>query len=63
VRDRRGRNVATRESAEDGHFEIDLPPGAYEITISSRGYKPHRRSVRIEGNGVSILNVDMREGH
>jgi hypothetical protein len=63
VRDRRGHNMATRQSAEDGHFEIDLPPGAYDVTISAHGYKPHRRSVRIAGNGVSILNVDMREGH
>ena len=61
VRDRRGRVVVTRESAEDGHFDIDLPPGSYEVTITSRGYRPHRRNVQISGNGVSILNVDMRE--
>lgn len=62
VRDRRGRTVATRDSAEDGHFELDLAPGAYEVTISAKGYRTHRRSVKIEGNGVNILNVDMREG-
>ena len=62
VRDRRGRTVANRDSADDGHFELDLPPGNYEVTISARGYRTHRRSVRVDGNGVSILNVDMREG-
>jgi Carboxypeptidase regulatory-like domain len=62
VRDRRGRSVATRDSAEDGHFELDLAPGAYDVTISAKGYRTHRRSVKVEANGVSILNVDMREG-
>jgi hypothetical protein len=61
VRDRRGKTVATRDSAEDGHFEIDLAPGAYEVMISAKGYRTHRRSVKVEGNGVSILNVDMPE--
>lgn len=61
VRDRRTKTVATRDSAEDGRFEIDLPPGAYEVMISAKGYRTHRRSVKVEGNGVSILNVDMRE--
>lgn len=61
VRDRRGKVVATRDSAEDGHFELDLPPGSYEVTISAKGYRTHRRSVKVEGNGVSILNVDMSE--
>jgi hypothetical protein len=61
VRDRRGRTVATRESADDGHFELELAPGAYDVTISAKGYRTHRRSVKVEANGVSILNVDMRE--
>jgi hypothetical protein len=62
VRDRRGRTVATQDSAEDGSFEIQLAPGSYEVTISAPGYRTHRRSMKIEVNGVSILNVDMREG-
>jgi hypothetical protein len=61
VRDRRGKTVDTRESAEDGHFEVDLPAGSYEVTISAKGYRTQRRAVKIEGNGVSILNVDMLE--
>jgi hypothetical protein len=61
VRDRRGRTAATRDSAADGSFEIDLLPGAYEVTISAKGYRTHQRSVKVEGNVVSILNVDMPE--
>lgn len=61
VRDRRGKAVGTRDSAEDGHFELELPPGSYAVTISAKGYRTHRRPINVEGNGVSILNVDMLE--
>jgi hypothetical protein len=61
VRDARGRNAASRESVDDGVFEIELPPGSYRVTISAAGYGAQSRSVQIEGNAVSILNVDMRE--
>jgi hypothetical protein len=61
VRDSHGRNAASRESADDGVFELELPPGSYRVTISAAGYDTHSRSVQIEGNAVSILNVDMHE--
>jgi hypothetical protein len=61
VRDQRGKTTASRESAADGAFEIELPPGSYRVTISAAGYDTHSRSVQIEGNAVSILNVDMHE--
>jgi hypothetical protein len=61
VRDQRGKTTASRESAADGVFEIELPPGSYRVTISAAGYDTHSRNVQIEGNAVSILNVDMHE--
>jgi len=61
VRDQRGKTAASRESSADGVFEIELPRGRYRVTISAPGYAPHNRSMQIEDNGVSILNVDMRE--
>jgi uncharacterized membrane protein len=49
------------ETSEQGEFEIELPPGRYRVTIRAQGYKPHTRSVKVEANGVAILNVDLRE--
>jgi hypothetical protein len=61
VRDARGKSVATRESHDDGSFEIELAKGSYRVTVSARGYKSHSREIKIQSNGVSIVNVDLRE--
>lgn len=44
-----------------GEFEIDLPPGDYEVTISVDGYQPQVRKIQIADEGVTILNVDLRQ--
>jgi hypothetical protein len=49
------------QSDEHGEFTLDLPPGDYEVTIEAAGLKPQTRKVKIEQNGVTILNVDMRK--
>ena len=49
------------QSDENGEFTLDLPPGEYEVTIEAAGVKPQTRKVKIEQNGVTILNVDMRK--
>jgi hypothetical protein len=49
------------QSDEHGEFTLDLPPGDYEVTIEADGVKPQTRKVKIEQNGVTILNVDMRK--
>ncbi len=46
----------------DGTFEVNVPPGHYGVVISARGHQEQRRSVRIEEQGVTVLNVDMRRG-
>jgi hypothetical protein len=43
-----------------GQFEIDLPPGDYEVTVEADGYRRQRTRIRIERDGVTILNVDLR---
>ena len=60
VRDTRGKLVQERDCSADGRFELELPPGQYKVTIESAGYKKHTQSMRIKGNGVSVLNADMR---
>lgn len=49
------------QSDEHGEFALDLPPGDYEVTIEATGVKPQTRKVKVEQNGVTILNVDMRK--
>ena len=44
----------------EGHFELDVPPGTYKVTIKAKGYKTQKRKVTVEPNGVSIINVDLR---
>jgi hypothetical protein len=46
---------------QDGHFEVDVAPGAYEVTITAPGYETQRRRVEVEKNGVTVLNVDLRK--
>jgi hypothetical protein len=46
--------------ADGGRFEIDVPPGRYRVTISAPGYQIQNRSVEVEENGVTLLNIDLR---
>jgi hypothetical protein len=69
VRSSRGKPLAARltiepggaEVASDarGDFQLDLPPGEYDVTITAQGFSPQTRKVRIDQDGVTILNVDM----
>jgi protocatechuate 3,4-dioxygenase beta subunit len=60
VRDNRGKLIQERDSDPDGRFELELPPGQYKVSIEAAGYKKHSQTMRIKGNGVSVLNADMR---
>lgn len=51
---------AQAETDPDGFFEVDVPPGSYEVLIEASGYQPQRRRVTVEDNGVTILNADLR---
>ena len=43
----------------DGSFQLDVPPGSYEITIDAPGYESQHRKVQVEAQGVVILNADL----
>jgi hypothetical protein len=60
VADARGKQVQTRSSGDDGRFEIELPPGQYKVSVEAPGFKKFTQTMRIKGNGVSVLNADMR---
>lgn len=44
---------------DKGEFQIDLPPGDYEVVIEAPGFSNQRRQVKIEEDSVTILNVDL----
>lgn len=43
----------------EGFFQIDVPPGPYEVVIEAPGYQSQRRAVKVEKQGVVIVNVDL----
>jgi hypothetical protein len=52
-----GRKVSADAS---GKFELDVPPGQYEVSVEMAGYARQKRSVTVEKNGVTLLNVELR---
>jgi hypothetical protein len=53
--------VETKTDA-DGTFQVEVPPGSYEIVVGAAGHAGQRRPVQVEENGVTILNADLRPG-
>jgi hypothetical protein len=53
--------VETKTDAE-GFFQLDVPPGQYEVVIESPGFQPQRRAVKVEKQGVVIVNADLGQG-
>ncbi|MBK8170557.1 MAG: carboxypeptidase regulatory-like domain-containing protein [Sandaracinaceae bacterium] len=44
----------------DGQFELEVPPGSYQVSITAAGHETQQRRVTVEEQGVVFLNVDMR---
>lgn len=42
-----------------GQFELDVPPGSYDVAIEADGYASQRRKITVEPKGVVILNADL----
>lgn len=42
-----------------GAFQVDLPPGSYDVVIEAPGYAPQRRHVSVDAEGVVILNAEL----
>jgi hypothetical protein len=45
---------------QGGRFEVDVPPGEYDVIVKAPGYADQHRHVRVEANGVVVLDLDMR---
>lgn len=46
---------------EQGEFELMLPPGDYQVTISADGFQTQKRSLRVQDEGVTVLNADLQK--
>ena len=42
-----------------GAFQVDVPPGNYEVIVEAEGYQPQRRKISVDQQGVVILNADL----
>ena len=51
----------TFTASAEGEFELGLAPGEYQIRISIHGYGAQSRTVQIEDDGVTLLNVDLKK--
>lgn len=52
--------TATKTDAQ-GFFQIDVPPGDYEVVIEAVGYQAQRRRAKVEKQGVVIVNADLSQ--
>ena len=48
------------ECDENGEFELDLPPGGYQVMIEAKGYAPQKRALSVGKEGVTVLNADLQ---
>jgi hypothetical protein len=46
---------------EQGYFTLDVPPGQYQVRVVAPGFKAQTRKIRIEQNGVTVLNAELFE--
>jgi hypothetical protein len=46
-----------QQTGEDGVFEINVPPGEYDVVVTARGFAQQTRRAKVEQTGVAILIV------
>jgi hypothetical protein len=51
---------ASVNADNSGRFVLELAPGVYQVEIECDGYLTQRRRVRVQQNGVTLLNVELR---
>ena len=51
-----GKRVSTDR---DGAFQLDLPPGSYEVVIEAPRHMSQRRRIEVRADGVVVLNADL----
>jgi hypothetical protein len=49
-----------RATGSTGEFEIDVPPGEYEVSAKVRGFVTQQRRARVEVHSVAILIMELQ---
>jgi len=52
-------SAATTQTDAEGFFQIDVPPGEYEVVIEAPGFQAQRRHAKVDQQGVVIVNADL----
>lgn len=48
------------ESNAEGLFEVEAPPGVYQVMIWARGHQTQTTSVEVTRRGMVVMNVELR---
>lgn len=48
------------ESDDDGQFEVEAPPGNYQVMIWARGYQTQTSRQTVPHGGMVVMNVELR---
>jgi hypothetical protein len=54
------RNDATATADETGHFSFDLPPGVYDVFVSSPGFFPYCEKISVKRDEVRAFQVRLK---
>jgi hypothetical protein len=50
----------TTETNERGEFEIEIPPGFYDVFVSATGFSPHSSKIRAKPGEVATYKVKLK---
>jgi hypothetical protein len=45
-----------------GFFQLDVQPGEYDVQIEAPGFAPQKRHVKVDKQGVVVINADLVKG-
>jgi hypothetical protein len=51
----------TIQCDSDGAFQMEVPPGTYEVSIEAPGFLSQKRRLSVTKDGVTLLNVDLQK--
>jgi uncharacterized membrane protein len=53
---------AEAQTDDQGFFQVDVQPGEYDVRIEAPGFAPQKRHVKVDKQGVVVINADLVKG-